>query len=531
MLKKERQAYILHQVNLHNKVLSATLSNDIAVSEDTIRRDLQELADFGKIIKVHGGALSHSFDQILDNPKKVYAQTAKRIIMTTWHSYTNIIKANCASKPGAIKDLAYWRNNLFANTIIYLLPFCLIALIPGIYWGFVTGTYMLVFSDAVVVASLVLIAFVPGISITIRKIIFIFCSYMLSCIMLYYTGLPGNGQLYLLSASIFSILIFSARSPYWSAFLNTFICLLVGLAISFGILPWSTGLSDTLGTWIAVSSNTVFLSFLLVALIPRLFNGLQDTYENEKNLLLQLNQKQDSLEHAVKMLEQKNTELEQFTYAASHDLQEPLRMVTGFLTQLEKKYGSSFDHKAKQYIHFAVDGAQRMRRLILDLLEFSRVGRIQDHLEEVDLNNIINEILLLYHTEIQEKSAVIVTAKLPIIFSHRSAVTQVFQNLIGNALKYSKDEPPVHINISVQEQEKYWQFSVADNGIGILQEYFEKIFVIFQRLNDREKYPGSGIGLAITKKIVDNLGGSIRVQSEEGRGSTFYFTILKNTTL
>lgn len=447
--------------------------------------------------------------------------------MNIWQHYTDIIKANCASRPGALKDLAYWRNNLFANTIIYLLPFCLIALIPGIYWGFVTGLYMLVFSDAVVVTSLVLIAFAPGISIAIRKIIFIVCVYMLSCIMLYYTGLSGSGQLYLLSASIFSILIFTARSPYWAAFLNTFICLLFGLAIPLRILPWPHDLAHSPGTWIAVSSSIVFLSFLLVALIPRLFSGLQETIENEKKLLLQLSQKQNSLEHAIKMLEQKNTELEQFAYAASHDLKEPLRMVTGFLTQLEKKYSSTLDDKAKQYIHFAVDGAQRMRQLILDLLEFSRVGRVGSQIEEIDLNNIISEILTLYKKEIEDKSAVIITEKLPVIHSQKSLVTQVFQNLIGNALKYSKEEFPVQINISIQEQEKYWQFAVTDNGIGIPQEFFEKIFVIFQRLHNREKYSGTGIGLAITKKIVESLGGKIWVESEENKGSTFYVTIPK----
>lgn len=451
--------------------------------------------------------------------------------MNIWHVYTNIIKVNCASKPGTIKDLAYWRNNLFANTIIYLLPFCLIALIPGVYWGFVNGLYKLAISDSVIAISIIILAFMPGFSITLRKIIFIVSMYMLSCILLYFIGLSGSGQVYLLASSIFSILIFTSKYRYWSAFLNTFIFGAFCVAIYFNLLPWHRDQAISLGTWITVSSNTVFLSFLAVALIPRLFSGLEETIKNEKELRLQLSHKQDSLEHAVRMLEQKNTELEQFAYAASHDLQEPLRMVTGFLSQLEKKYGNSFDDKAKQYIHFAVDGAQRMRRLILDLLEFSRVGRIQDEPEEVDMNHIINEILLLHQIEIKEKGAAIITEKLPVIYSHRSAVTQIFQNLIGNALKYSKEALPVQIKISVQEQEKYWQFAVADNGIGIPQEYFEKIFVIFQRLHDREKYSGTGIGLAITKKIIDNMGGSIKVQSEEGSGSTFYFTILKNITV
>ncbi|HEV8084669.1 MAG TPA: ATP-binding protein, partial [Chitinophagaceae bacterium] len=147
--------------------------------------------------------------------------------------------------------------------------------------------------------------------------------------------------------------------------------------------------------------------------------------------------------------------------------------------------------------------------------------------EEIDLNNIISEIITLHNKEIEDKNAVIITEKLPVIHSQKSLITQVFQNLVGNALKYSKEESSVQISISLQEQEKYWQFAVTDNGIGIPQVFFEKIFVIFQRLHNREKYSGTGIGLAITKKIVESLNGKIWVESEENKGSTFYFTIPK----
>nr|WP_294903018.1 PAS domain S-box protein [uncultured Lacibacter sp.] len=233
------------------------------------------------------------------------------------------------------------------------------------------------------------------------------------------------------------------------------------------------------------------------------------------------------LDERAKQLAVSNRELEQFAYIASHDLQEPLRMVTGFLTQIEKKYNHVLDEKGKQYIHFAVDGARRMRQIILDLLEFSRVGRVSFHPEEINLNELIAEIRLLLSSKIEEKQAQLVAEQLPVLRGHRSPLRQVFQNLISNALKYSRSNVAPVVELAVQEQADSWQFSVKDNGIGIEKEYYEKIFIIFQRLHNKDDYAGTGMGLAISKKIVENLGGRIWLESTPGEGSTFYFTLAK----
>jgi PAS domain S-box-containing protein len=240
--------------------------------------------------------------------------------------------------------------------------------------------------------------------------------------------------------------------------------------------------------------------------------------------LIELNK---ALEKNIKKLEISNIELEQFAYVASHDLQEPLRMITSFLTLLEKKYSNQIDDKGKQYIGFAVDGGKRMRQIILDLLEFSRVGRTEDTLEKVDLNELVNEILSLQSQQIEDVKAKIQVDTLPILNSYKAPLRQVFQNLINNGLKYHKDGVPLHISISVKDDEIFWQFAITDNGIGIENAYLNKIFIIFQRLHNKEKYTGTGIGLAITRKIIESLGGKIWVESEAGRGSTFYFTIKK----
>jgi len=246
-----------------------------------------------------------------------------------------------------------------------------------------------------------------------------------------------------------------------------------------------------------------------------------------KNALEKLKDANENLEKKAKELELSNSELEQFAYIASHDLQEPLRMVSSFMTQLERKYGDVVDDKGRQYIHFAVDGAKRMRQIILDLLEFSRVGRGENDIEAVNFNKLISDILPLYRRQVDEEQAKIVVGHLPTIHTYKTPLRQVFQNIIGNSLKYKMAGKAPVIEISCKENKTHFEFSVKDNGIGIAPEYFDKIFIIFQRLHNKDEYSGTGMGLAITKKIIESLGGKIWVESSEGNGSTFYFTLLK----
>lgn len=233
------------------------------------------------------------------------------------------------------------------------------------------------------------------------------------------------------------------------------------------------------------------------------------------------------LEEHASELTLSNKELEQFAYVASHDLQEPLRMVTGFLTRLEKKYNDQLDEKGKLYVHYAVDGANRMRQVILDLLQYSRMTSMHGEKEPVGLNELINDYRILRQQLIEEKKATIISDSLPMIHSYKAPLIQVFHNLLDNALKYAREGVDPDIRISVADRKDHWEFSVSDNGIGIEPEYFEKIFIIFQRLHPSEEYSGTGIGLAIVSKVVKSLGGQITVESQPGKGSTFRFTLPK----
>jgi signal transduction histidine kinase len=224
-------------------------------------------------------------------------------------------------------------------------------------------------------------------------------------------------------------------------------------------------------------------------------------------------------------LERSNSELEQFAYVASHDLQEPLRKVASFCQLLQRRYTGQLDARADQYIEFAVDGAKRMQALIDDLLAFSRVGRFDREPVLVSCGSALSEARVNLSAEIRATGAVIKSAELPWIRAEFSLLTSVFQNLLGNALKFRSDQPPV-ITVSVTRQdESFWLFSVADNGIGVEPEYAERIFVIFQRLHSRSDYDGTGIGLAMTRKIIEHYGGLIWLDTTHQGGAKFCFTL------
>lgn len=223
-------------------------------------------------------------------------------------------------------------------------------------------------------------------------------------------------------------------------------------------------------------------------------------------------------------LARSNRELELFAYVASHDLQEPLRKIAGFTELLANRYRGTFDEKAESYMAYIVDGATRMRTLINDLLSYSRVMRSSKELAKIDCSGVLARVVRDMELTVKENDAEIVCGALPVVMADSAQLGQLFQNLISNAIKYRGVAPP-RIRIAAVRQRNHWLFSVADNGIGIAPEFFERIFVIFQRLHTRTEHPGTGIGLAVCQKIVERHGGKIWVESTEGTGSTFFFTL------
>jgi len=257
--------------------------------------------------------------------------------------------------------------------------------------------------------------------------------------------------------------------------------------------------------------------------LARLPEAIRRALQEKRQLRLR-RQAEEDLKRKVDELARSNAELEQFAYVASHDLQEPLRMVATYTQLLAERYRGRLDENADKFIGYACEGSLRMQTLIRDLLAFSRVGRNCAACERVDCDAVMAEVLLSLGPAIQESGAVVTHTALPVVWADRSQMMQVFQNLIGNAIKFRGKEPPA-ISVQVEKAGQQWLFSVSDNGIGIAPEYAEDIFVVFQRLHTRTEYPGNGIGLAICKKIIEHYGGKIWVEAQAGHGSIFKFTM------
>jgi PAS domain S-box-containing protein len=240
--------------------------------------------------------------------------------------------------------------------------------------------------------------------------------------------------------------------------------------------------------------------------------------------ITELRRQEELLRRQAADLARSNAELEQFAYVASHDLQEPLRMVASFTQLLARRYTGKLDAKADEYIQYAVGGAKRMQQLITDLLALSRVGTSGGDFCDVPLTDVMSDVLLNLGPAINDIGATVVYDSLPTVFADRGQMTQLLQNLIGNAVKFRGTESP-RVHISAEEAGDQWTISVSDNGIGIPPEHKERVFQIFQRLHTREQYPGTGIGLAICRKIVERHGGKIWLDSAPGAGTTFHFTL------
>ncbi len=231
------------------------------------------------------------------------------------------------------------------------------------------------------------------------------------------------------------------------------------------------------------------------------------------------------LEEKVRELDRTNHELEQFSYSASHDLQAPLRQISAFVELFRKKYSGKLDERADEFLHFIVEGADRLQTLVRDLLKFSRAGRAELVCQEFDLAEAVQEVLAGLKVDVEAASGLVETAPdLPRISGSRSLLSQVLQNLIENGLKFRREVPPV-VRVSCSRTEDSWVISVTDNGIGIEPEYFERVFEPFQRLHPAGRFPGSGMGLTLCRKIVERHGGRIWVESTLGQGSVFRFSL------
>ncbi|ADR20413.1 hypothetical protein MATR_19670 [Marivirga tractuosa] len=440
-----------------------------------------------------------------------------------WQKYKDTIRRNCSlSNEESGDSVNYWRNTLFSTTMIFVLPLCFIALIPSLFLITFENKEYITILHFITIGLMLFIAFAPSVKVKVRKLIFSLTVYAFATMLNVFTS-PSSGSvlIYFYAACVFSIIIFDNKYAYWWSHLVLLISVMFGLTIHFELLDFEYNVDmSSVNEWVAVSSNVIFVCYLSSALIPKIFSGLEN-HINEQNRL------RNELEKSQDALQLKNAELEEYVFVASHDLQEPLRLVSSFMNKLNANYRGQLDEKALQYIHFASEGAMRMKQIILNLLDYSRAGRTTEDLEMVDVNQIVSDFIDLRASVISEKSVTIVSGELPTLSANKVAMAQVLHSLLDNAIKYSKEGIAPQIEIEAIENRDEWCFSIKDNGIGIDPKFFDKIFLIFQQLHNRNEYEGMGVGLPIAKKHVKSWGGEIWVKSEKENGSIFYFTIPK----
>ncbi len=304
--------------------------------------------------------------------------------------------------------------------------------------------------------------------------------------------------------------------PDWLELVMTGFCALMGVSMTFAYSRlWCPA-------WWWWHGLRLVSYFIITGFIMLFYQRMTEELREVKN---RLEESMDTLARQAQELERSNKELDQFAYVASHDLQEPLRMVASYVQLLAKRYKGQLDTDADEFISFAVDGAKRMQDLISDLLAFSRVGTRAKEFALTDCEKVLDRALQNLQTAIVENHAEITRDSLPKVMVDDIQIVSVFQNLIVNAIKFRKKDVVPRVHISCRSEGKVSVFSVMDNGIGIAPEHYEKIFQIFHRLYPRDEYPGSGIGLSVCKKIVERHDGRIWVESRAGEGSTFHFTL------
>jgi light-regulated signal transduction histidine kinase (bacteriophytochrome) len=268
--------------------------------------------------------------------------------------------------------------------------------------------------------------------------------------------------------------------------------------------------------WLSLSGEAVFDE-------GRRFRG----YRGVGTDVTERKRAQGVLRAAYEELARSNAELQQFAYVASHDLQEPLRMIGSYTQLLERRYGDRLDQDAREFMGFIVDGATRMKQLIEDLLAYSRVGTRGKEMRPLQAQAVLDKALVNLRAAIEQSAAAVTHGSLPEVNADDTQLAQLLQNLVANAIKFRKRNEAPRIHVGVEDAGDEWRFSVADNGIGIEPQYFERIFLVFQRLHTQDEYPGTGIGLAICRKVVERHRGRIWVESAYGEGSTFHFTLPK----
>ncbi|MFN3761240.1 MAG: sensor histidine kinase [Algoriphagus aquaeductus] len=447
--------------------------------------------------------------------------------MDFWNRYRAFIWENIPLE-SPMNSLDYWRDYLFRVMMLYLIPLSIVALIPSFFVSYLGGHLTLILFDFFAIACIGVIGFTKFLSISAKKVLLILITNALALVLMLELGSFGPGLMYLVASGVFISLLFSSKRSWLGVFSGVLVCILVGLELNYSFLYPENGEKIEWVGWLAISINVLFINGVIALVVPILFEKMQQSILARQKIEELLLGKQDDLNTLIQELEIKNSNLSQLIKGVSEDLQEPLRNILSFLGQLKRRFGQDMDPKVQLYIDFAMDGGRKMREIILGLLDLAQIGRNPEEYESFELSEVVEKVMFLQKKKIQISNARIeVDSPLPKIKTSKTYLIQALNELVSNALKFQNPEVSPKIWISCEDIGCSWKFSVSDNGLGFDCKASLDPFVVFSRLHPERETEGFGIGLALVKKISENLRGSVWAESVPGEGSVFFLKIPK----
>lgn len=419
-------------------------------------------------------------------------------------------------------ELNFYRDVTFLKSLIIIHPFTIIPLVLCLNYGLTIGSFAVVFWSIITYLTLWVITFPSSLSILNRKKIMTIGVYNLGLQLLINSGMDHSGILYWTIGNIMVSLFFQRINYVTIISINVLMAIIIGCIIYFNYQSTQFSVSLSLFDWILIAINNLFLSAIISILFTELISRIHRESVKKKQIKLNLIKSKANIENTNKLLQQKNNELEEIAHVTSHNLQEPLRLVTCFLNLLDAKYKDQLDQRGKQYIHFALNGANEMRKVMLEILSFSKINVDESQLEEINLDLLIDEVVWMNRRLIQENNSQLIIDQLPTIVGNKTLLRTLFSNLLTNAIKYKSNARISIIKITCNFEGAFLIFTFHDNGIGISEDKIDQIFQLFNK-GGIHNYPvsGSGIGLAICKKIMNLLNGEIEVSSVLNEGTTF----------
>ncbi len=424
-------------------------------------------------------------------------------------------------------DLDYLKDVIFIKSLVYVYSLSIFVLIPGIIYGISINNLLVVFWDVVTYVIIFLLVYPSKVKLSIRKWIFVSSIYLLGFQLLYELGMDGAGILFWIIGNITSSLIFNKIQLLFVTIVNTIVFLYVGYIIYYGLTPETFSKSLSLYDWLIITIHNIYLSFIISSILNELLAVLKRVLLKEKKLQFSVENTAENILISNNLLKKKNVQLEQIAYVTAKELKEPLAIIANNLEAVAKNIADNLDEKGVKYLYFAHEGAERMSLLIDGMVKLAKIDQHIIQFDEIRLEELIIEQFNAYNT-INEKARLIMEIPGNLFIYDKLLITKLFNILFSNSFNYRKKNTELIIQINLMEvNDDTWELSFTDNGIGIDDIYFERVFQIYQRLHKNNEYPGQGIGLAIAKRIISKLNGQIKIESKKDIGTTLTFNLPK----